>query len=80
MIEVPAPRSSPWPPASRRDRLRTQVPDRKAVLRRVSAVLAGQTDEWTEQGRYIGPDILAECRGQTSTNPGASPTPRELDR
>lgn len=37
-------------------------PDRDAILRLVGAVLAEQTDEWAGQHRYIGTEILAECR------------------
>jgi transposase-like protein len=41
--------------------------DRDAIIRLVSAVLAGQNDEWTEGRRYIGPGIprrLRESRNQ----------------
>jgi hypothetical protein len=37
-------------------------PDRTAPVRLVGAVLAEQHDEWTEQRRYLGLDILATSR------------------
>ncbi|KAB1643821.1 IS256 family transposase, partial [Pseudoclavibacter sp. CFCC 14310] len=37
-------------------------PNRDAITRLVGAVLAEQTDEWTEGRRYLGLDILAKSR------------------
>jgi transposase-like protein len=37
-------------------------PDRGSIIRLVGAVLAEQNDEWTEQRRYIGSEILASCQ------------------
>ncbi len=32
------------------------------MLRAMVAMFAGQSDEWTEQRRYIGAEILERCR------------------
>ncbi|MFJ9753092.1 IS256 family transposase [Streptomyces chartreusis] len=55
-------------------RRRTDVvgifPDLTSIVHLICAVLAEQTDEWTEQRRYIGPEILGRChlRLLASTN------------
>jgi hypothetical protein len=55
-----------------RIRRRTDVvgisPDWTALIRLVGVVLAEQHDEWTEQRRYLGLDILAKSRLIKITN------------
>jgi transposase-like protein len=52
-------------------------PDRAAVIRLIGGVLAEQHDEWTEQRRYMGLDLLAKA-GTVHTRPDTTEKDTEL--
>jgi hypothetical protein len=49
-------------------------PDRDAILHLVGAVLAEQTDEWAEDRRYLGLEVLVRCRLTPVTHTGTEVT------
>ena len=58
-------------------RSRDELADRTALVRLVGAVLAEQNDEWIEQRRYLGLDVLAKARLHVidgDLNEGVTPT------
>ena len=67
---------------NREIRRRTDVvgifPDRSSLVRLVGAVLAEQHDEWTEGRRYLGLDVLARSRPDTTKEVSDPLTPTAL--
>ena len=55
-------------------------PNRDAITRLVGAVLAEQTDEWTEGRRYLSLDTLKQCQTTNKLQDGQPNTPPTLTR
>jgi len=66
----------PWPrdPAARGDVVGI-FPDRGSIIRLIGAVLMEQTDEWTEQRRSVGTEILTKVDQAIAAPPSAADPP-----